>query len=234
MLSKLVFLEFTKLKRQSVWMLVLLGSLGILAVPLANFLIRYDYIYDNYDGDLYAAMFTYIMSLMPAVLMLAISIITSVIANTEHAENTLKQLLSLPISKWRLYLAKLMVTMTLLFISSVLVFVGMFVMSQLLNFEGNFPLLYALTLAFAPLLAALPITILQLWLALNFKNQGIVLSVGVFFAVLVMFSDRLPNWLPLTWPTMQVPNPLVNISLGLILGLICYVVTNIHFNKKDV
>lgn len=234
MLKALMKAEFFKMKRQWIWSLVVLGPAGILFLQSVYFMFRYDHISENYNGMLWEALSIYILDFSPAVIILGISIITSALANMEHSESVFKQLLSLPVDKWKVFLSKFLMAFILLLTSCAILSFGTIAVGLMLGFGSDIPFALITAISFFPYLSALPILALQICLAIMFNNQGIALSVGVFSAVIIMLSDNMPVWLPIVWPTLIGVNPAFALICGLLLGILLIAFATVDFVRRDV
>lgn len=108
MIGKALSSDFLKIRRKGIWLLVFLGSVGLLAMQALNFGLRYDYLIDRYKADLWKGLIGEIFSFVPIALYLGATLISSQIANVEHQNNSWKQLLALPISRASVFTAKVL------------------------------------------------------------------------------------------------------------------------------
>lgn len=54
-------------------------------------------------------------------------------------------------------------------------------------------------MSFYTFIAALPFVFMQFWLSINYRNQGIALTIGIASAVFIMYAQGLPDWMPWKW-----------------------------------
>lgn len=236
MYKRLFQSEFLKIKRKWVWFLIALGPIGVIGLQTLNFTLRYDHLTQQYADNLWGALITNILGFIPPVIILGMAIITSILATVEHANASWKQLLAMPIRKDRLYLTKFVVGWLLLLISCVLLMAGTIVLGLALGFGTDIPWDLLFVASFYPYFAAMPILALQIWLAVVFENQGIALAVGIFLTALSPFSIAMPDWLPLAWPTLSTDwsAPVMNVWLGIGLGLVLLLFGTIDFIRREV
>lgn len=236
MYKRLFQAEFLKIKRKWVWFLIALGPIGVVGLQALNFTLRYDWLTKQYADDLWGGLLGSVGALAFSAIVLGMAIITSILANIEHAQGSWKQLLATPIRKSRLFLTKFTVGWLLLLISCVLLMIGTIILGLALGFGADIPWHKLLITSFYPYFAALPILALQIWLAIVFKNQGVALTIGIIILVFSMYGGALPNWFPLTWPTLQAYGsaPIINVWLGIGLALVLLIFGTIDFVRRDV
>ena len=56
--------------------------------------------------------------------------------------------------------------------------------------------------SFYPLLAGIPILVIQLWLSVTMKNQAIPLTIGIFASVFAVYGHFAPDWVLWKWPLL--------------------------------
>lgn len=227
--------DFLKIKRKMIWFLIFLGPFGVIALEAVNFGLRYDYLTNRYEADLWGGLVGEASYLAIPALMLGLTIITSMIASIEHQTNAWKQLLALPISKFRVFTGKFLLATVLLFISSTLLFVGIIILGLFLKFGLEIPFLTMLKMVYLPYFAAMPFIAFQIWLSITVKNQAIPLTIGIVSTILSLTSFKFPSWFPWNWLYLESwGNPLYSALAGLCLGFILYLIGLIDFSRKDV
>lgn len=218
-----------------IWFLIFLGPFGVVALEAVNFGLRYDYLTNVYKADLWEGLIGEAKFLAIPALMLGLTIITSMIAGIEHQTNAWKQLLALPISKFRAFTGKFLLATILLFVSSTFLFVGVIILGICLKFGFEFPLLSLLKMAYLPFFAAMPFIAFQIWLSITMKNQAIPLTVGILSTIISLASFKFPEWLPWKWLYLDSwGNPLYPALAGVCLGFLIYLMGLIDFGRKDV
>ncbi|MWV45855.1 ABC transporter permease subunit [Paenibacillus sp. HJL G12] len=229
--------DLLKLRRRGVWFLVLLGSLGLVALQALNFGLRYDYLVRHlYKEDAWGGLIGEIVDFVPIALVLGVTLIASQIANVEHLNNSWKQLLALPISRAAVFTSKYLVGVIALTVACVLLFAGTIGLGLAFGFGAeHIPYLKILKLAFFPFLGALPMLALQLYLSLTFKNQALPIMIGITAAIATIFAGNYPDFLPLAWPFLAYyAKPAVPVASGIVLFIIIYLLGTGHFARKDV
>ena len=227
--------DFLKIRRKMIWFLIFLGPFGVVALEAVNFGLRYDYLTKIYADDLWGGLIGEARFLAIPALMLGLTIITSMIASIEHQTNAWKQLLALPISKFRVFTGKFLLAAVLLFISSTLLFVGIIILGLFLKFSLEIPFVTLLKMVYFPYFAAMPFIAFQIWLSITVKNQAIPLTIGILSTILSLTAFNFPDWFPWNWLYLDSwGNPLYSALAGLCLGFILYMIGLIDFSRKDV
>lgn len=235
MIGHLLRVDMLKIKRKGIWFLTFLGPLGVVGLQMVNYGVRKDYLLQQSD-DHWLYYLDNVHAFTPLALVLGIAILTSFMASIENETNAWKQLIALPVSKMSVYLSKFTVLSFLLFISSCILAIAAAAYGMALKFDGQLPLLVLLRNSFFPLLAALPILALQLWVATVSDNQGIPITVGVLNVILAYTAFALPDWMVWKWPTLmnQWNEPLYSALFGFALGALLYLVGMLDFVRRDV
>lgn len=236
MIVNLLKADFLKIKRKGFWLLASLGAFGVVALQMVNYGIRKDWLLQQSENDWLYYLYN-VSSFTAIALVLGITILASLIASIEDETNSWKQLISLPVSKMKIYLSKFTVLAILLFFSSLLLMIFTLGYGIFLDLGDDIPFRILLEKSFYPFLASLPILAFQLWLSLISTNQGIPLTIGVIGTILTFSSAlRMPDWVIWKWPLLinQWNEPLINVWLGIILGFLLYFIGMIDFTRRDV
>jgi hypothetical protein len=229
--------DWLKIRGKGLWFLVFLGPVGLIAMQGLNFGLRYDYLRGQYRADLWGGLLSDISYFVPIALYLGGTLICSLIANIEHQTSSWKQLLALPISRYAVFISKLLICLMLLVVSCLLLSAGSVILGLLLGF-GSQPIPYTdvLRIGFASYAAALSVIALQLWLSLSSRNQTLPVSLGMTLSLLSLFSLYLSEWIPLSWPFLawSAQRPWLFSGAGLLLGALILLPGALHFARKDV
>lgn len=229
--------DFLKIRGKGLWFLVFLGPLGLVAMQGLNFGLRYDYLRQQYSGDLWGGLLDNVAGFVPVALFLGGTLICSLMSNVEHQMSSWKQLLALPISRTSVFMAKLLLCLLLVAVSCLLLSVGAVVLGLILGFEASLiPYLDILRIGFMSYIAALPVIALQLWLSLANRNQTLPVALGITLSLISFFSMFLSEWVPLTWPYLawDSSHRLLFSGAGLLLGMLVLLPGAFHFARKDV
>ncbi|UNK19019.1 ABC transporter permease [Paenibacillus sp. N3/727] len=237
MMVRALSADFLKIRGKGIWLLALIAPIGLIAMQALNFGLRYDYLMKVYVADPWGGLIENILMFVPIAIILGITLVCSLVANVENQLSSWKQLLALPITRTAVFSAKFVMVLLVLCVSCILLSVGTPVLGFALGMDmQNIPYGDLIRLGFVPLMGAIPLLALQLWLSLTTKNQGIAVSFGVTASVVSLFALKFPDWMPLKWPLMAYigPGQTKVISAGLLLGAVITLAGLIHFNRRDV
>ncbi|HLS09097.1 ABC transporter permease [Lentibacillus sp.] len=235
MIGQLLRSDFLKIKRKGLWLLTLIGPLGVVFLQMVNYAVRKDYLLQQSDDNWHYYLLN-VNAFTPLALVLGIVILTSLMASVENETNAWKQLIALPVSKMAVYLSKFTVLLVLLFVASVLLLIFTLSFGMYLDLGDEMPYVSLIKFSFYPYLAALPVLALHLWIALVSRHQGIPVTMGVIGVILTYMAYNLPNWMIWKWPALmqEWAEPAMIIWLGIGCGLLLYVAGMVHFVRKDV
>ncbi|MGE7130515.1 ABC transporter permease [Lysinibacillus xylanilyticus] len=235
MIGRLLTSDFLKIKRKGLWFLTALGPIGVVALQMVNYGIRRDYLLEQSEDD-WGYYLLNVHSFTPLAIVLGIAILTSFIASIENETNAWKQLIALPVSKLTVYLSKFTVLAILWFMSSTILMLFSMAYGVFLDLGDSIPYAEIAKFAYYPFFASLPILALQLWIASVCHNQGIPITVGIFGVIFAYSSFVLPDWMIWKWPSLmnQWDEPVINVMLGVGIGILLYIIGMIDFARRDV
>ena len=235
-MTRIMASEFLKIRRKMILFLVFLGPIGVISLEAVNFGLRYDWLTGVYKEDLWGGLIGEVSMLSIPTVLIGLTILISMIANIEHQTNAWKQLLALPISKTKVFTGKVLLSLLLLLMACVLLAGGTILLGLLLKFGTDIPFLLLLKMCFFPALAALPLIILQIWLAITLKNQAIPLTFGIIGTIVAMYAMNFPDWVPWKWPLLinEWNQPIYSVLAGLVIGILLYLMSLIDFNRREV
>ena len=179
---------------------------------------------------------------------LAVTLAASVIANIEHQANGWKQTLSMPISRGKIYLSKLIWLTISLFLSTTIFLIGMVFLGKVLGFEGDVPWGLLIGDCYGMLITVLPIMAFQFWLSMTIKNQAFSILIGSVSSIVGLFlaAAQTTRWFPLAYPIQSStvilqyegigynPDFSAFLVVNLILGIILMFIGSKHFAKQNV
>ncbi|MUT66104.1 ABC transporter permease [Paenibacillus sp. NEAU-GSW1] len=235
MIAKVLSSDLLKIRRKGLWLLAFIAPLGIAALQALNYGMRYDYMMDMYADDLWGGLLENIALFVPISAYLGITLLSSLLANIEHATGSWKQLLSLPVSRTAVFASKFTLCAMLLLISGALLAVTTAALGAALRFDmAELPYGELLRLSFFPLIASMPVLALMLWLCVTMKNQALPITLGVVLAIFSIFP--IVEWVPISWPMLGYTGPHREwfISAGAGLGFLILMAGLVHFQRKDV
>ncbi|MFD2762404.1 ABC transporter permease [Lentibacillus juripiscarius] len=235
MIGQLLRSDFLKIRRKGLWLLTLVGPLGVVALQMVNYGLRKEYLLQQSD-DNWSYYLANVNMFTPLALVLGIVILSSLMASIENETSAWKQLIAMPVPKMTIYLSKFSVLAILLFVASLLLTLFTLGYGIYLNLGEQIPYLDVLTYGFYPFFAALPVLAVHLWLAMVSRNQGVPVTAGVIGVILTYMAYNLPDWLIWKWPALMNgwAEPLMIVWLGISCGLLLYLAGMIDFVRRDV
>jgi len=235
MMTQLLRAEWLKIKRKGLWLLAIIGPIGVVALQMVNYGVRKDYLLTQSDDD-WGYYLNNVASFIPLALILGLVILTSLMASIENETNAWKQWIALPISKINVYVSKFVIVSIILFVSSSLLAVLTLLYGRTLGLGENIPWIHILHNSFYPYLASLALVGFHLWIATVSPNQGITITIGIIGVIICMMSYYLPDWVIWKWPTLmnQWDRPLMSVAFSIVAAIILLVIGMWDFNRRDV
>ncbi|OYD06926.1 ABC transporter permease [Paludifilum halophilum] len=241
MIRRIWSAEWLKVKRTWIAALTLLGPAGIIACLMVDYAIRSDYILKIYPDE-WTGLILEASMILPTAIMMGVTLFASLLAGLEHQTNAWKYSLALPLSRFQLYLGKGLQLVFLLFLCSVLTSLGFAFLWVWNGFEADIPWLELFQGTLYPLLAALPVIMIQLWLSVTLRNQALPITVGVLGATI---GAALAEWLPWAYPTNALPVDTENLGrtaqepekwvpVGIVLGILLLILGGWNFTRREV
>lgn len=195
--------EAMKLKKSRIWLLALISpALATLAGFTGNF--------DIAKNDWINPMF--IMIQVHAVLFLPIltGVISAFVCRYEHQSGGWKQLIALPVTRVKVYLAKGTIVALFLAFTQVLFLTGWLAIGIANGYTDSFPIDTALKSILGGWLACLPLAALQLWVSTAWASFAAPLALNVIFTIpnmLVANSAKYGPFYPWAQPFLtMMPN----------------------------
>ncbi|GAA0292058.1 hypothetical protein GGQ92_002611 [Gracilibacillus halotolerans] len=142
---------------------------------------------------------TYALLFLP----LITGVLASVICRYEHQAGGWKQLLSLPVTRWRVFTAKYMVLIFLVLIMQLLYLSSIYGVGMIKGFTDPFPINIVWKSILGGWIATLPLVALQLGLSIFFKSFAAPFAVNVVFTlptILVVNSEHFGPYYPWAQP----------------------------------
>ncbi|NGP43863.1 ABC transporter permease subunit [Bacillaceae bacterium SIJ1] len=229
--------EWLKTKRHGLWILLFLGPAGVIGLESLNFLLRYDWLTHIYEEHLWQGVLWEVSALAVPSILLGACLLTSILASVEHQGDQWKQLYALPLFRWRLYLAKWLVSICLMLLAGAGLAVGTYILGGTLGFGWEkAPLVSIVTYSFFPILGAMPVLSLQLWLSVAIKNQALPLVVGSL-GMIVGMSMREVSFVFWGWPRavmIMEDKQLMVLTMAVSVSMIILFASLIYVSKKEV
>lgn len=243
-MKKAFSVELLKLKHSKMLGIVMFVPLFFVMLGFSNFL-RYRELFTSKGQNVWQQVYTQ-SSIFYGLFLIAlfITIIMAILVRIENSEDNFKRLLTLPIKRSDVYIAKLVVgcgiVLLNLFIFVLLVIVaGVIVAPVSESMPMN--LIYSPMLCFV---ASLPVIAVQYYLSMKFKNIAVPLGVGVVFSLPSVLINNTKYWILFPWAypgramlnggNMSFPCP-NSMYITAIIVFIAFVLLGMYeFNNKDI
>lgn len=243
-MKKAFSVELLKLKHSKMLGIVMFVPLFFVMLGFLNFL-RYRELFTSKGQNVWQQVYTQ-SSIFYGLFLIAlfITIIMAILVRIENSEDNFKRLLTLPIKRSDVYIAKLVVgcgiVLLNLFIFVLLVIVaGVIVAPVSESMPMN--LIYSPMLCFV---ASLPVIAVQYYLSMKFKNIAVPLGVGVVFSFPSVLINNTKYWILFPWAypgramlnggNMSFPCP-NSMYITAIIVFIAFVLLGMYeFNNKDI
>lgn len=200
MLWSILRSEWFKLRKTKVASIVLAGPLiGLfmgLTTDLSNGL---DEGINEWYGSLFAMNLTYALLFLP----LITGVLAGLVCRYEHQAGGWKQLLALPVTRGRVFMAKYILVMLIILVIQALYLTAILIVGQIKGYSDPFPATIVWKSIVGGWLAVLPLAALQLWLSLIWKNFAAPFAVNVIFTlptILAVNSERFGPYYPWAQP----------------------------------
>lgn len=191
-MGKILRTEFLKLRKSSIWLLVFVSP--VLA-SLTGFGRSVEDIPFKWEMTLSTMVFLHALLFLP----LLTGVFSAFVCRFEHVGGGWKQLLSMPVSRSKVYLAKFIVILGLIAITQVLFVSGLLLVGQLKGYEEAIPWKIILTSAIGGWVACLPLAALQVFVSTAWVSFAAPLALNVIFTlpnIMVVNSERFGPYYP--------------------------------------
>jgi len=233
--------EWLKLRRQFIWMIILFVPFIGVCLGTFSFTASYDLLVDG--GNEWYAFWTQITFFYGLFIYPILSgIFAAIICRNEHLHGGWKHQLSLPLSRTKVFLAKLFLVYSLLFLTQLILLLTALAVGLQVTAQTNPPLLFLIGAVTAGWVASFPLTIIQLWISINIRSFVVPLGINLFFvfgslAAMVMGIEKLYPW---AHPSIAMASPeeanstledLSIFTVSYLVVLVTYCVC--RFNRKE-
>jgi lantibiotic transport system permease protein len=133
-------------------------------------------------------------------------ILAAYVCRYEHQFGGWKQLLSLPVTRSRVFLSKYIVVMMLIAFIQLMLLAGLYGIGFIKNFTDPFPMDILWKSILGGWVACLPLVALQLWVSIAWSSFGAPLALNVIFTlpnILVANSETYGPWYPWAQPLLS-------------------------------
>ncbi|MEK4082248.1 ABC transporter permease [Solibacillus sp. FSL K6-1126] len=244
MLFDYILFEFFKLKRQKIWLLIILVPFISVLLGFGNFMGNYSVLMDQLGDNAWLEAWTQI-TLFYGIIFLPISsgLFAALICRTEHLNGGWKLQFSLPFPQKNIFFSKLFIVLTLILFMQVFLSIFYLIGGMILNIEDSIPWLFLLTAVFLSWVGTFTLSTIQLWLSFKIKSFGIPLAINIMFSLLVFgaYTSKLGMLYPWAQPSFAISSPdespvdSMPIFIGAILltFLLTLTVITLKFGKSD-
>lgn len=200
MFPSLFLAEWYKLRKTNIVPFLLIGpAVGLFMGLTVSFPAVMDVDINQWYISLFAMNLTYALLFLP----LLTGVLASMICRYEHLAGGWKQLLSLPVTRGRVFMAKYSLLMSIVFVIQILYLAAIYTVGLIKGFSDPFPIEIVWKSVVGGWVATFPLVALQLWVAMVWKNMAIPLAINVIFTlptILVANSPRIGPFYPWAQP----------------------------------
>lgn len=192
--------EWYKLRKTNiVWTLLTGPIVGLAAGVLVDLRVPDDIPVNEWYMPLLVMNMVYALLFLP----LITGVIASLICRYEHQAGGWKQLLSLPVTRGSVFVAKYLVVLALVLVMQLMYLAAIFTAGKAQGFTDPFPLDIVLKCIIGGWIATFPLAALQLWMSIMFKSFAAPMAVNVIFtlpSILVINSEKFGPYYPWAQP----------------------------------
>jgi hypothetical protein len=197
-MRSIVSSEWYKLRKSGILFIVLAGPLiGLIIGLLPRFPSEIGV--NEWYLSVLSMNLTYALLFLP----LITGVLASVICRYEHQAGGWKQLLSLPVTRWKVFTAKYMILMLLVLVMQLFYLCSIYGVGMIKGFTDPFPIDIVWKSIFGGWIATFPLVALQLGMSIVFKSFAAPFAVNVIFtlpSILVVNSERFGPYYPWAQP----------------------------------
>ncbi|GIN93684.1 permease [Siminovitchia terrae] len=237
-------IELMKLKRQKIWILVLIGPVVGTFLGSFNYTSSLDILSKSGTNEWYQlwtqVTFFYGLFLLP----ILSGIYAIFLCRTDHLTGGWKQLFSMPVKREKIFVSKLVLLVLLLLFTQITQCLLFVIVGKLLGLQDEMNLVFFFKAVINGWIAIFPIATFQLILAIKTKSFMLSLSLNVLFTFLslVMMVVNLEQYYPWALPSIAMASPTETglthslsyfYALVFTLSLILYIWGNRTINKSE-
>lgn len=190
--------EWYKLRKSRIISIIFVGPLVALMIGLSfNLDIKVEV--NEWYLSLLSINLTYALLFLP----LITGVLASVICRYEHQAGGWKQLLALPVTRGKVFMAKYVLLMLLVLVIQLLYLAAVYGVGVMKGFTDPFPIDIVWKSMLGGWVATFPLVALQLWMSVLFKSFAAPFAVNVVLtlpSILVINSERFGPYYPWAQP----------------------------------
>lgn len=190
--------EWFKLRKSKIIFIIFVGPLIGLFLGLVTNLGN-DVAVNEWYLSLLSMNLTYALLFLP----LITGVLASVICRYEHQSGGWKQLLALPVTRGKVFIAKFILLMLLVFVIQLLYLGAIYAVGMIKGYTDPFPIEIVWKSIVGGWVATFPLVALQLWMSIAFKSFAAPFAVNVIFtlpSILAVNSERFGPYYPWAQP----------------------------------
>lgn len=198
MYRKLLRSESMKLRKSKIWILAFISPV---LSTFTGYMVDYDFGLNAWINPLFVMINIHAILFLP----LLTGVLSAFVCRYEHQSGGWKQLVTLPVSRVKVYAAKGTVVALFLAFTQILFLVGWLFLGWIKGATDPFPIDIALTSIIGGWLACLPLAALQLWVSTAWASFAAPLALNVIFTlpnILVMNSETYGPLYPWVQPAL--------------------------------
>ncbi|MBC2398219.1 hypothetical protein BD780_000337 [Clostridium tetanomorphum] len=180
MFFKCILVERLKTKRQRFWLIAVFIPMLSILLGLMNFYFNYNVLVQSGDNEWLEAWTQVTLFYGLLILPILSGVYVSMICRHEHMSGGWKQILALPVSKWNIYGAKLLVSWELILKTQASLLVFYIILGRVSGIKSNIPWGFMLNALFLCLIAAFVLASIQMAFTISLKSFSIPLMINIF------------------------------------------------------
>lgn len=201
MMFKLIKSEWIKVRKSPVWIPILIGPM--LAIGLGMLDVNNNHEYKE-GINRWVWMYPMLISFYSIMFLPLLSgIIASLLCRFEHLTGGWKQMLTLPVSRSKIYLTKLAYLYAALGFTQLLLLLGVLIAGFMRHITDPVPWLFIFKSLFGGWIALFPLAALQLFISTVWKSFGMPFAINIALTlptIIVVNSDTLGPYYPWAQP----------------------------------
>ncbi|MCU9614529.1 ABC transporter permease [Caldibacillus lycopersici] len=191
--------EWLKLRKSKITFIMFVGPIVGMILGLTVSTDMFPDEINHWFSTLMVMNLTYALLFLP----LITGVLASTICRYEHQAGGWKQLLALPVTRGKVFIAKYLLLIVLIFAMQVLYLGAVVTIGFIHQYTDPFPMEIVWKSILGGWVATFPLAALQLWMSLMFKSFAAPLAVNVIFtlpAILAVNSEKVGPYYPWAQP----------------------------------
>jgi lantibiotic transport system permease protein len=204
MFTKCLSVEWMKIRRLKIWLLLLLAPAIGVTLALSNYFANYESFMEPGDNGWLEAWTQVQIFYGPLILPILTGVYAALICRSEHIGGGWKQLLALPIHRSHIYISKLLIVFILLALTQA-VMMGMYlVLGSIWGVPNVIPWDLLLGFMVRGWLASLPLAALQMIASVKWRSFGIPLAINIGLSIpgFILSYSKYGQYYPWSLPNL--------------------------------